>query len=99
MNIHEAIEILNRYDYSTRLELSEGLKNRICDSITVDEFFKMKELATKSMQKQVPEKPYYLQYGADPKIGNWNHGMACICQYKEKHCSNCGKKLDWSDVD
>ena len=38
------------------------------------------------------ERPYYLDYGG---VGNWNHGMACICDYQAKYCKHCGVKLDW----
>lgn len=52
-----------------------------------------------ALEKQVAEKPYYLQYCvANREVGNWNHGMACICKKYAKYCSNCGQKLDWRGI-
>ncbi len=50
--------------------------------------------ALKALEKQIPEKPYYLNYGGC-NVGNWNHGIACICDYKAPYCRYCGQKLDW----
>ena len=52
MTNEQAIEILKLYDYSTKLELSEGIRNHITDDITVDEFFTMKNLAIQALERQ-----------------------------------------------
>lgn len=68
----------------------EGLGKE--DAAELSEHLKM---GAKALEKQIPERPYYLQYNFNPQIGNWNHGIACICYKDEKYCSNCGQKLDW----
>jgi len=45
-------------------------------------------------EKQIPDKTYFLNYGGH-NVGNWNHGIACICDYKASYCKHCGQKLDW----
>lgn len=52
-------------------------------------------IALQAIEKEIPDRPYWLQYNINPKIGNWNHGIACICEYNSPYCSYCGKKLDW----
>lgn len=95
MEIEQAIEVLNLYEYSTKLELSEGFRNHIADNITVDEFMQMKELAIKALEKQIPKKPNDIS-----KIYTGEKVGTCICGYDgvlehEKHCHACGQKLDW----
>ena len=51
-------------------------------------------VAISALEKQIPEKPYYLNYGGC-NVGNWNHGIACICDYKAPYCRHCGQRLDW----
>ena len=51
-------------------------------------------LAISALEKQIPKKPYYLNYGGY-NVGNWNHGIACICDYKAPYCRHCGQCLDW----
>lgn len=51
-------------------------------------------LARQALEKQLPKKAYYLNYGGY-NVGNWNHGIACICDYKASYCRHCGQKLDW----
>ena len=50
--------------------------------------------AITALEKQIPKKTYYLNYGGH-NVGNWNHGIACICDYKASYCRHCGQKLDW----
>lgn len=52
MDNQKAIEILNLYEYSTKLELSEGYRNNVTDKISVEDFMQMKGLATKALEKQ-----------------------------------------------
>ena len=47
-----------------------------------------------ALEKQIPKKTYFLNYGGH-NVGNWNHGIACICDYKASYCIHCGQKLDW----
>ena len=73
-----------------------------CDTVTFtvtgcgEESYKTIEFKNiiEELEKQIPKKPYYLNYGGY-NVGNWNHGIACICDYKASYCRHCGQKLDW----
>lgn len=49
----EAKEILEKYDYSTKLELSEGIRNNVTDDITVEQFFMMKKTCIELLDKAI----------------------------------------------
>ena len=93
MDNRKAIEILNKYEYSTRLELSEGIKNHACDNITIDDFFKMKELATIAISKQIPQ----------CITKEVNESIVCYCPVCNRlewdvsslgnYCVSCGQRL------
>lgn len=57
-----------------------------------------KENYEELLKEDKPQKPYYLNYGGY-NVGNWNHGIACICDYKAPYCRHCGQRLDWSEVE
>lgn len=48
-------------------------------------------------EKMTAKKPYYLQYGTNPKIGNWHCNIGHIILNKCNYCPECGQKLDWSE--
>lgn len=50
-------------------------------------------------EKMTAMKPYYLQYGTNPKIGNWHCNVGHIILNKCDYCPDCGQKLDWSEVE
>ena len=50
----EVKETLEKYDYSTKLELSEGIRNNITSDITVEQFFMMKETCIELLDKATP---------------------------------------------
>jgi hypothetical protein len=54
----------------------------------------------KAIKKQIPKKPYYVQYDGNPKIGNPHCSNCCGIisnggTAKGMHCKWCGQKLDW----
>lgn len=53
VNIKKAINILNAYEYSTKLELSEGVSNDITSHITVADFMEMKAIAIEALENQL----------------------------------------------
>lgn len=69
------------------------------------------EIAIKTLEKEIPQKPVKLSYQPLIKSG-WrygcpNCGMAVGENEKDldyeftqqdKYCQNCGQKLDWSDI-
>ena len=83
-DIEKAIEDLMHLQSCTSLN-SNCFKERHGESLRI---------AILALEKQLSDKPYYLNYGG---VGNWNHGLACICDYEANYCKTCGKKLDWSD--
>ncbi|MDO5574411.1 MAG: hypothetical protein Q4G60_10605 [bacterium] len=66
------------------------------DCYSIEEYQQAKAMAIGALEKQIPKKPYYVQYDVNPKIGNW-HCPICnsICLHKNYPCQ-CGQKLDWS---
>lgn len=58
---------------------------------TIEEFKALKE-------KSVAKKPIYVQYDANPKIGNWhcpNCNSIVFDTVNERVCLDCWQKLDW----
>ena len=96
VRIKEAIGVLKRYGYSTRLELSEGVNNDICDGISVSDFFDMKDLAVTALERQ---KAMAIHWCDDicPSCGygGWSDNHL---QGHEEYCCNCGQKLEWVGV-
>ena len=93
----EAIEILKKYEYSTKLELSEGIRNRVCKDVTVDDFMNMKTVAMRSLEKDVAKEPLPV----NERVGEYYN---YICPNdecgkfvdEELHCCDkCGQKLKW----
>lgn len=96
----EAKEILKLYDYSTKLELSEGHRNDITDNISVAQFMQMKEICLELLDKATPKKPKTNSTFKMP-IGNYvttYHCPTCNVKFQSKthHCP-CGQALDWSE--
>jgi hypothetical protein len=77
-------ELFNKYEEAKKLLLIDYGMNKD----------KRYLVAIEACEKQIPEKPYYLNYGGC-NVGNWNHGIACICDYKARYCRYCGQRLDW----
>ena len=63
-----------------------------------ENLYQAHQVAITALEKQIPKKAYYLNYGGH-NVGNWNHGIACICDYKANYCRHCGQKLDWEEED
>lgn len=98
----EAKEILEKYDYSTKLELSEGIRNNITSGITVEQFFMMKKTCIELLDKATPMKPI-------SRILKLFRGQCLACpncksslrmeayHINPKYCWNCGQHLDWRE--
>ena len=94
----KAKEILEKYDYSTKLELSEGIKNNVTSGITVEQFFMMKKTCIELLDKEIPLIPNR-QYEVDWGMGNAGECSNCknLVNYQNNYCDKCGKKLDWGN--
>ena len=97
-----AKETLEKYDYSTKLELSEGIRNNITSGITVEQFFMMKETCIELLDKATPMKPLYkIPEQKRRKDGEeLAHCPVCEWQLNWKYgCQNnkCRQCIDWSD--
>ena len=90
--------MLEKYDYSTKLELSEGIRNNVTSGITVEQFFTMKETCIELLDKEKPMKPIN-QYPIDFGLGNYGDCRICNygVNYQQNYCDNCGQALDWSE--
>lgn len=97
----EAKEILEKYDYSTKLELSEGIRNNITSGITVEQFFMMKKTCIELLDKATPKETVfdlenYMFYGLCPscksqKVADYEYDIVY------NNCSYCGQKLSWDN--
>ena len=92
----EAKETLEKYDYSTKLELSEGIRNNITSGITVEQFFMMKKTCIELLDKAKPKKARADSVGCycgncAYRLGD-NNGWT---QATVKYCGNCGHKIEW----
>ena len=77
----------------------EYLKESLCDQKQGESYQEyhnaVLNLAIKALEKQMPKKPDDIsKIYTGEKIGT------CVCGYDsalehEKHCHNCGQKLDW----
>lgn len=93
-SIQEAIRVLNLYDYSTKLELSEGVRNKVCDTVTYDSFQEMKELAILSLRKQSPVGVVSVVGEGAYKVAScFNCGFGVDNRFA--YCYKCGQKLKW----
>ena len=101
MNKYQEVkETLEKYDYSTKLELSEGIRNNITSDITVEQFFVMKETCIELLDKATPKGATFTSVG-DWRDGSEGFVVECPeCKFdferRTKYCSNCGQKLDWT---
>ncbi len=93
----EAKETLEKYDYSTKLELSEGIRNNITSGITVEQFFMMKETCIELLDKATPNKVTMQEFGK--YIINYDGQCKCgeFLTRSDKYCHDCGQELDWSE--
>lgn len=101
----KAIEILNLYEYSTKLELTEGHNNHITGIITVEEFMQMKDLAMKALEKQTAKKVTRDSMYSPALCPNCHSDEICkdlgdghYSYFRDiKYCPNCGQMLDWEE--
>lgn len=91
MKIKKAINVLLAYEYSTKLELSEGTRNNECESVTIADFMLMKELAIKTLQKEIPIITTETQSVSGIEY------ICPVCNHTSglnfKYCWNCGQSI------
>ena len=93
----EAKEILKLYDYSTKLELSEGVKNDITENISVTQFMQMKKICLEVLDKATPmkvEEPYKIK-GEGLPVSECPNCTAFI--RGGNYCGHCGQAIDWME--
>ena len=84
--IEKAIEMMKeRYKFAKENYLEE-----------VPEYVEALRMSVEALEKQIPKKPIEQRY-----VNNELIGICPSCQlrwdvaYWQRHCSNCGQKLDW----
>lgn len=95
----EAKEILELYDYSTKLELSEGFRNGITENISVSQFMQMKEICLELLDKATPTKPIGdLNSVPHYRCPNCNSAVKVFDDSEiHERCGYCNQAIDWSN--
>lgn len=99
MTNREAISFL---EYSVEYLYNCPKEDEVCEALSMAK--DALEYQIEADRRNTPQKPYYLQYDGNPKIGNY-HCPACrliidlepIDHNKKTFCLHCGQAIDWSD--
>ena len=92
----------------TENEAIEKIREQICNEKGVQRYCRDNcmhgteycaySMAIKALDKQIAKKPNYVQYDANPKIGNWHCPNCNSIVFKTVNrigCIDCLQKLDW----
>ena len=106
MTEREAVEKLRAYHKCQRLQVKgiyEDCNEKLCDNCdlcymqgTAGEHIKSIEMAIQALEKQIAKKPDFTE-DKEFALCPCCNGKGLL--NKQKYCDNCGRKLDWSDVD
>ena len=103
MKESEAIKICNTIGFATSISNPQGIPL----NTTKEDLEEAMGMSIQALKKQIPKKPEYEADGYADEELVYDYAKCPICGHNFeydindwgcKYCSDCGQKLDWSDL-